>query len=450
MSKKSLLLVEDEAGIRFSINRYFTAKGFEVWEAENCARGEERFRASRPDVVLLDYSLPDGDGLELLKKLRFLDATVPVLILTAHGSIDLAVTAIKEGAEQFFTKPIDLGAIQVVVERLLERERTQKVGQADHSRQMRDTADPFVGESPAIRRLEIEARRVLPSGSPILIQGETGSGKGVLARWLHENGQRCDESFVDLNCAGLSREFLESELFGHEKGAFTGAVNAKPGLLETAHGGTLFLDEIGDMDPGIQPKLLKVLEDQRFRRVGSVRDRRVDVRLIAASHHDLAALVRERRFREDLYFRISTLQLAVPPLRERRSDIPRLARRLAARIGADLVRPGIELEPGAERWLEARDWPGNIRELRNVLERAILRADGARLTEENFTEDLSSSRPRRITWTSLTLDDAERHHIEAVLEKHANSVIDAAAVLGISRSALYQKIKKYGISLNSS
>jgi DNA-binding NtrC family response regulator len=449
--KKSLLVVEDEPGIRFSICRYFEAKGFEVWEEENCARGEERFRASRPDVTLLDYGLPDGDGLELLKKLRSIDETVPVVILTAHGSIDLAVRAIKEGAEQFLTKPIDLAAIQVVIERLLDRQRTQKLDRAERSRRLRDAADPFVGESPAVRRLSAESRRVLLSGSPILIQGETGSGKGVLARWLHENGPRSNEPFVELNCAGLSREFLETELFGHEKGAFTGATETKPGLLETAHGGSLFLDEIGDMDVGIQPKFLKVLEDQSFRRLGSVRNRRVDVRLIAASNQDLEELVRQGRFREDLYFRISALLLLVPPLRERRNDIAPLARKLIARMGTHRwVRPDLELTEEAERWLELRDWPGNIRELRNVLERAILRADGHVLNERNFAQDLSASHPTSTDWASLSLGDAQRRHIEAVLRKHRNSIADAAAVLGISRSALYQKIKKHGIPLAGS
>ena len=446
--KRPLLLVEDEPGIRFSIRRFFEAKGYEVWDAESASEGERVFRASRPDITLLDYSLPDGNGLELLQRLRALDPTVPVLILTAHGTIDLAVRAIKEGAEQFLTKPIDLGALLVVVERALDRQRNEKVHQADRSRHIRDSPDPFLGESPAIRRLEQEARRVLISGSPILIQGETGSGKGVLARWLHENGPRAAQAFVDLNCAGLSREFLDSELFGHEKGAFTGATASKPGLLETAHRGTLFLDEIGDMELGVQPKLLKVLEEQKFRRLGSVRDQQVDVRLIAASHHDLSRRAQDRLFREDLYFRISALRLVVPPLRERRGDIARIASSLLHRTGTDLDRVGAELAPDAVAALEAHDWPGNVRELRNVLERALLRSEAGILRAGDLAEDLRPARQRRTTRTTLTLDEAEKLHIQEVLDKHGRSVAEAAVSLGISRSALYQKLKRHQILLS--
>src|SRR4030095_6145073 len=233
------------------------------------------------------------------------DSGTPLLVLTAHGSIDLAVRAIKEGAEQFLTKPLELPALQVILQRLIQKQRNHQNQLASKSRQVRQAIDPFIGVSPAIHTLAEQAKRVLMTESPVLILGETGSGKGVLARWLHENSPRADEAFVDLNCAGLSRELLENELFGHEKGAFTSATTSKQGLFEVAHRGTIFLDEIGDVDLQIQPKLLKVLEEQRFRRVGDVRDRQVDVRLIAATHQDLSDLVRQKRFRDDLYFRVS-------------------------------------------------------------------------------------------------------------------------------------------------
>jgi transcriptional regulator with GAF, ATPase, and Fis domain len=257
--------------------------------------------------------------------------------------------------------------------------------------------DPFLGESPAIRQLAVQAGRVVASTIPILIQGETGTGKGVLARWLHENGPRADEAFVDLNCAGLSRDLLETELFGHEKGAFTGAVTAKPGLMEMAHRGTLFLDEIGDVDLQVQPKLLKVMEELRFRRLGDVRDRQVDVRLVAATHRDLVRLVQEEKFREDLFYRINTVSLLVPPLRERGRDVVLLARSFMARIGSELGRPGVRLSEGAESALGSRPWPGNIRQLRNVLEQAVLLSERTILEAEDLRDTsvpaVASARP---------------------------------------------------------
>jgi DNA-binding NtrC family response regulator len=451
----TVLLVEDEATIRFSMRRFLSNKGFEVVEAETCAAAEEVFRAGAPDVVLLDYYLPDGDGLDLLARLKPLDPNVPFVVLTAHGSIDLAVRAIKIGAEQFLTKPVELHALVVVIERLLENRRNQKTSLATRTRQSRREPDPFVGESPAVRRLAEQAHKLLASPSPVLILGETGTGKGVLASWLHRNGPRTSEAFIDLNCAGLSREFLESELFGHERGAFTGAVANKQGLLEIAHRGTLFLDEIGDLDVQVQPKLLKALEDQRFRRLGDARDRQVNVRLLAATHHDLTTLVREGRFRGDLYYRISTLPLHVPPLRERGRDVVLLARTLLQHVGADLGRPGASLTPTAEAALERYPWPGNVRELRNTLERALLHADGDRLDAADLLLDAGPGGPAAAPGApnasseapALTLRQAERRHIEAVLRQSGGDVIVAASVLGLSRSALYQKIKKHRIAL---
>jgi DNA-binding NtrC family response regulator len=332
MTRPRLLLVDDEPGLRFATRQYLLAQGYEVDEAGSLAEAQELFRAAVPDAAVLDYMLPDGTALELLARLREMDGGVPIIVLTAHGSIELAVRAIKEGAEQFLTKPVELGVLKVMLERAVARRLDRQRQLAERSREPAPP-DPFLGTSAAIRSLREEAERVLTADSPVLLLGETGSGKGVLARWLHEKGPRARAPFVDLNCAALSRELLDSELFGHEKGAFTGAVAAKQGLLEVADRGTLFLDEMGDLDLQVQPKLLKVLEEKRFRRLGEVKDRRVDVRLVAATHQDLAAAVRDKRFRSDLYFRISTLILTLPPLRERTEDIPVLARHLLAQMG---------------------------------------------------------------------------------------------------------------------
>jgi transcriptional regulator with PAS, ATPase and Fis domain len=284
--------------------------------------------------------------------------------------------------------------------------------------------------------------------SPVLIQGETGTGKGVLARWLHENGPRAEEPFVDLNCAGLSREFLETELFGHEKGAFTGAVSAKPGLLEVAHRGSVFLDEIGDMDLLVQPKLLKALEEKRIRRMGDVRDRRVDIHLVAATHQDLALAVKEKKFRSDLYFRINTIPVMIPPLRERPEDIVPLARYLLARLAADVGRSYFRLSSEAETALKSHPWPGNIRELRNVLERAILLSEDSLLTPRYLRFDVQSSGGDSfLADTSFTLVELEHRYIARVLAEEMGRVDQAARRLGIPRSSLYQKIKRYGIAL---
>jgi len=281
----------------------------------------------------------------------------------------------------------------------------------------------------------------------VLITGETGSGKGVLAHWLHSNGSRADEAFVDINCAGLSRELLESELFGHARGAFTGAVAEKKGLLEVAHRGTLFLDEIGDMDLTLQPKFLKALEEKRFRRLGDVSERRVDVRLVAATNHDLGELVRDKRFRADLYYRVNTLVLRVPPLRERPADIPLLAGALLRSLTHEMGKPELELADDAVEALVAYPWPGNIRELRNVLERGVLAAQGRQLQRGNLRFDVApmAAATGGGDGGHLTLLELERRHIERVLDLEKGHVVAAAERLGIPRSTLYQKLKEYGI-----
>jgi DNA-binding NtrC family response regulator len=447
-----ILIVDDEPGIRFGVRDFLESEGLEVEEADSVASAEKAVRDARPDAVVLDHMLPDGTALDLLPRLREIDPTVPVVVLTGHATIDLAVRAVKEGADQFLAKPVELPALLVIVQRLLESQKERRRQAAGRARQAREAIDPFAGTSAAIRTLADQARRLLASSSPILIEGETGTGKGVLARWLHRNGPRADEPFVDMNCAGLTREFLETELFGHEKGAYTGAVASKQGLLEVAHRGVLFLDEIGDLDPQVQPKLLKVLEEKRFRRLGEVRDRQVDVQLVAASHQNLPRLVEERRFRSDLYFRISTIPLRVPSLRERPEDIPLLAARLLEGLSSDLGRRGLRLSPAGERALCAHAWPGNIRELRNVLERALLLCGRDVLEPTDFRFDgpgmAEAATPSAAATAdaSLTLEALERLHIERVLKEMGGRVGEASHRLGIPRSTLYQKIKKYGLA----
>lgn len=470
MSRNKILVVDDEPGIRFGIRKFLNSKGYNVSEAFNCEKAKEMFRNSPPDVAILDYSLPDGTALDLLPHFKEIAPSVPLLILTAHGSIDLAVQAIKLGAEQFLTKPIELPALLVILERLLDNERNRQKILANKTQQASKTLDPFIGSSKLILELKEKVKRVINADSPILILGETGTGKGILSKWLHENGHRSDEPFVDLNCAGLSKDFLETELFGHEKGAFTSAITSKTGLFEIAHQGTVFLDEIGDVDPQIQPKLLKVLEEKRFRRLGSTTDRQVDIRLIAATHQNLPQLVEEKQFRSDLYFRISTIPLRTPSLRERPEDIPLLASQILKEL-AHLRHKEVKLSIEAEKTLQSYFWPGNIRQLRNVLEQAVLFSDGNTLfskdlyldfslSQKNYFDedksknleklkkqnDLVEKEETQDNFVHMTLEENEKYHIERVLKYTRGRVEPAAKKLGISRNSLYIKIKKHNIA----
>ena len=448
MARNKVLVIDDEPGVRFGIRDFLEQQGYEIEEAESCEDAQHLFRTTRPDIVIADYMLPDGTALDLLPRLKEIDSNIPLLVLTAHGSIDLAVRAIKEGAEQFLTKPLELPALSVILGRLLQKQRNHHKQLASKTRQIRQAIDPFIGTSSAIKALADQARKILTTESPVLILGETGTGKGVLARWLHENSNRADEAFVDLNCAGLSRELLETELFGHEKGAFTSATASKQGLFEVAHRGTIFLDEVGDVDLQIQPKLLKVLEEKRFRRVGDVRDRQVDVRLIAATHQEMGQLVREKKFRDDLYFRISTIPLPFPSLRDRKEDIPTLAHYLLNKVSTDLGRAEIHLDDACMNALQQYSWPGNVRELRNVIERAVLLSEGKTLGLRDLHFDGHGSTVSPFLDTGLTLIELERQHIERVLNEEGGRVEKAAKRLGIPRSSLYQKIKKHQIQMS--
>ncbi len=449
MSKSRLLLVDDEPGVLFSVRSFLESNGFVVETAESLAAAAQALRADPPDAVVVDHQLPDGDSFDLLRVAKDVDADIPLVVLTGHGSIDLAVRAIKDGADHFLTKPVELAALLVTLRRAIENRRNRQRQLAARASSTRQAPDPFIGGSSSIRRLSEDARRVLDAESPILIRGETGSGKGVLARWLHASGPRAEEAFLDLNCAGLSREFLETELFGHCKGAFTGAATSKQGLLEAANRGTVFLDEIGDVDPAVQPKLLKVIEDRKFRRLGEVQDRRVDVRLVAATHRDLGRLVAEGHFRADLYFRVSAIPLEVPSLRERNEDIPLIAAKLLESLARETGRT-FSLSPAAAERLRLHSWPGNVRELRNVLERAVLFGAGPVLAAEDLRFDAAGVAGPPAADVGLTLLDMERRAIEAALAQEQGRVARAASRLGIPRSTLYQKLKQHRIEIPDS
>lgn len=445
-ASRKILLVDDDDELRHAYAAQLGSKGFSVEEAFDTIGALRAFRANRPDLVILDFRLPDGTALDLVSSFKDLEPSVPLIVLTAFGSMELGVSLIRKGVEQCLSKPIEASALLMIVEKVLEHSRNQQKQRANSARRQRVSLHPFLGKSAAIKRLEEAAGKVANSQSPVLIQGETGTGKGVLATWLHENGPRAEESFVDLNCAGLTREFLESELFGHEKGAFTGAINTKLGLLEVAHRGTIFLDEIGDIDPNVQPKLLKVLEEKKFRRMGDVRDRFIDVRLIAATHQDLRQLIEAKAFRGDLYFRISTVPLAIPPLRERGEDIPYIAQALLARICSDMARLRAELSAQAVERLRSYYWPGNIRELRNVLERAMLFTEGPVVEAGDFSFEPQSRTSANAYRPDWTMDEMERFHISTAFAAEQRNVEKTARRLGIAKSTLYQKLKAMSLT----
>jgi DNA-binding NtrC family response regulator len=439
-----MLVIDDEPTMRAVVRDHFATRGWTITEADSVRSARERFEAGAYDAVLSDLLLPDGEALQLLPLFKSRDRHLPVLFLTGHGTIDVAVRAMRAGADQFLTKPIELHALEVMAVRLVEEAAALRPDPDRPRTPAAGDLDPFAGTSEVIRRLEQEALRISTAEGPVLITGETGTGKGVLAGWIHAHSARAAAPYVDLNCAGLARESLESDLFGHERGAFTGAVAAKPGLFEIADRGTVFLDEIGDTDVAVQSKLLKVIEEKRFRRMGDVRFRTVDVRIIAATHQDLSARMHRGSFRQDLYFRISTLPLRIPPLRERPEDIGVLAQAFLAKVAAEAGRPGLTLSPEAMRDLAGYLWPGNIRELRNVLVRAALIAPGEAIRRDDILFD-SSVPGAGLEDPALTLEEVERRHIERVLQEEDGHVERAARRLGMSRSTLYELIRRQGL-----
>ena len=443
----TVLVVEDDAPMRSLLARYLKRLGHEVQGATTLAEGRALQAKTQADLIIVDYNLPDGTAFDLLASRQERDSTEAVIVLTGVGTIDLAVRAIKAGAEHFLTKPVDLESLGVLVQRTLEAQRDKRQ-RALAAATAQDAPNPFLGGSKRVQELRELAEAMVDSDAPVLLLGETGSGKGVMARWLHAHGPRKDEPFVDLNCAGLSLELVESELFGHRRGAFTGAVGNKPGLLEVAHRGTLFLDEIGDLELGVQPKLLKVLEEGSFRRLGDPASRSADVRLIAATHKNLGAMVEQDKFRSDLLFRINTLVLDLPALRDRDEDLRALAEVLLVQLSRKAGRITPTLDPDALELLRGYHWPGNVRELRNVLERALLFCKTGALDRKALRFDRSLDPEERSQ--GLSLEEVERRHIASVLRSAHGGVEKAAEVLQLSRSALYVKLKKYGIKAERS
>ena len=437
--KPSVLLVDDDPGIQFSFRKYLSKKGYAVAVASSLAEARERVAGERVGAVLLDLALPDGNGIEWIAELRSDRPDLAIVVVTGTGDIPSAVEAMRQGADSFLTKPVSMPDLDVFLQKCLEVGDLRRKQLADE--RTRDRNGPFLGAASSAKQALGLARNAAENRAPVLLLGETGTGKGVLAEWIHNQSAQRSAAFVDVNCSALGGDLLASELFGHVKGAFTSAVQDRQGLVEIAHGGTLFLDEIGDMALGVQAKLLKTLEEQRFRRVGDATVRSSEFRLICATNRDLAVECEAGRFRRDLYYRISVFPIELPALRECISDLPGLVGHLLAALGRpDAGVPGTVMD-----LLRRYPWPGNIRELRNVLERVLLLAGTRPLSKEHFAflqaED-SRARASQTEHEQWDVQKLEMDHIAQALERFGGDVARTARALGISRSTLYRKLHR--------
>ncbi len=433
--KQNVLIIDDDPLVQGAIATFLTELGFNVHTASTLAAARESVSVRSYEAVIVDQLLPDGSGIDLIRELRAMSPDMAIVVITGAADVPLAVKAMQEGADNFLPKPVSFSNLLFFIKKSLEVRSLRRISGSRRRLEKRSVFD--FGVSAAMASVQELAGLAIGNDSPMLIMGETGVGKGVLARWIHENSTRNAGSFVEVNCSGLRGELLASELFGHCKGAFTSAVQDRQGLLDIADGGTLFLDEIGDMDRAVQAQFLKVIEDKSYRRLGEVRMRTSDFRIMCASNKDLMEEASHGRFRKDLLYRIQVMPIVIPPLRERPEDIERLALHTLA----GLMYPFRDIVPEVVALLKAYLWPGNVRELRNVLERAVMLARGSALTAQLFTGIRGPSRTVLLEPVDLP-DDREMETIRAALKRTSGNVIKAAKDLGISRATLYRKIKR--------
>jgi DNA-binding NtrC family response regulator len=445
--KERLLIVDDDPNVVAGLQALLSDE-WEVKTAMTAREARSVFADFSPDVVLLDMNLPDGNGVDVLHDLKMYSEAVSVIMMSGVGTVDSVVESMKLGAETFLQKPFDYSLLSLTLEQVARMVATRReliaLRRGDANEQER-----LPGLSPAVQNLNQLLGQIARAPSPVLIEGDSGTGKGVFARLIHNRSPRARAPFVDLNCAGLSKELLESELFGHERGAFTNAMNTKQGLFEIAADGTLFLDEIGEMDVTVQARLLKAIEDKRFRRVGGIRDLTANFRLVAATNRDLAAEVAANRFRADLYYRLNVVRVRMPPLRERIEDIPLLVDVILRPLSKELGRPAPTVSPRAMKKLQSYAWPGNVRELRNVLERAMLTMTGKEIMNEDLllesdTKSLAktSGGMPAADWEIRALDDVVADYVTASVTAAGGNVRKAARQLQISPSTLYARMKK--------
>ena len=450
-----MLVVDDDEIIRKFMRDLLEVNHFEVEEASSVASGAQLLREREFEVVLTDLMLPDGSGLDVLQAARARPYLPEVLLITAYGTIDSAVEAVKGGAFDYLTKPLSTQKLLLSVERAMERRNLKReVLELRSAVENRYAPENIVAVSSGMRKVLEMVNVVRASDSSVLIQGESGTGKELVARAIHYRGPRSARPFIALNCAALPETLLESELFGHAKGSFTGATSEKKGLFEEADGGTLLLDEIGDMPAALQAKLLRVLQEGEVRRVGSASVRRVDVRIIASTNKDLASLIRAGTFREDLFYRLAVIPIIIPPLRERREDIEPLCRHFMTVQSAKLSREVPTLDPLSMEWMLEYSWPGNVRELENVIARAMTLSSALHIPNEEFRRIFSlgqAQSPGRqaaplISQTAPEREQQEREAIVRALHEGNGNQTKAAKMLGMGRNTLWRKMKKYGIS----
>jgi two-component system, NtrC family, response regulator HydG len=437
-----IFIVDDEQIVRESLGGWFANSGYGVEIAESGKQALDRLGSTDADIFLLDIKMPGMDGLDLQKRIKEAKPDATIIIMTAYASVDTAVAAMKQGAYDYIIKPFDPDELEHLVRNALERRRL--VAENQELKARIDDLSPFadiIGESPAMRRVLEQVSLVARADTNVLIRGESGTGKELVARALHAGSDRRFLPIVVVNCGALSEGLIESELFGHEKGAFTGAQYRRKGKLEMADGGTLFLDEIGDITLKTQVDLLRVLEEKKIVRVGGNVEIPVDFRLVAATNRNLEAMVAEGKFREDLYYRLNVFSIAIPPLRERREDIAPLAKSFLARFARAMNKPVTGISPEAMALLTSYDWPGNVRELQNALERAALVCRSRQATPEDLPFHVNGAKGAPL---GKSLSDVERQHVKRILEESGWNITQAARLLEIDRVTLYNKIKKYG------
>jgi len=444
---KSVLIIDDDPLIRKTLSGHLSKQGFEVHLAEEGEEGVRKFREVGPDVVLLDVRLPDIDGLEVLRQIRDLSKKTYVLMMTAYDDMRTTVEAIKLGAFEYLVKPLNYIDLDLTVAKAFQvRALEQKVSYLVEERQKEYTIDNIIGRSPQIREVFKLIGSVANTRTNVLIQGESGTGKELVAKAIHYNSPYRDEPFIVINCSAISDTLLESELFGHAKGAFTDAVAETKGKFEIAGKGTLFLDEIGDVSPNLQSKLLRVIETRDFMKVGGEKILKTEARIIAATNHDLKVLIEKGQFREDLFYRLKVVEIFLPPLRERKEDIPELVAYLLEKINRELRRNVRKIPPEVMAVLPDMPWRGNVRELENALTRAVILSKGDVLLKEHFS--LEPAEKKLFPGDLVPLREVEREYIQHVLDASQGSKSRASKILQISRPTLDKKIREYRLRLN--